>query len=215
MVFFKLIFPNLIGPVENWLIDVESMMRMTLHKTLSTTIAASKKSKRDRWVKDHPGQLLICSSLIKWTTECTRALSDIERGDKDALRVYRKSNSSGLKRLSEMVMTPLAKVDRKKLMALVTIEVHSRDVIEKMIKNECMNPSAFEWLSQLRFYWEQEESGEDECSIRQINTHFKYGNEYLGNSGRLVITPLTDRCYLTLTTALHLFRGGSPQGPAG
>jgi hypothetical protein len=54
----------------------------------------------------------------------------------------------------------------------------------------------FEWESQLRFYWVNEP---DELMIRQCTGEFGYGYEYMGLNGRLVITPLTDRIYLTIT----------------
>jgi dynein heavy chain len=200
------------GPVEVWLQEVEGIMRTTLNSNLLSCLSAMKKSKREKWLGEWPGQLLILSGQISWTADCAKALLDAEKGEKHALKDLKKKQISMLKKLADLVRSSLSKVDRKKLIALITTEVHSRDVIERMSKSGIDNINAFEWLSQLRFYWDKDD---DDCVIRQTNTKFKYGYEYLGNSGRLVITPLTDRCYMTLTTALHLCRGGSPQGPAG
>ena len=92
--------------------------------------------------------------------------------------------------MSEMTRTNLSRMMRAKVVALVTMEVHARDVIDKLIKANVNDVTAFEWLMQLRVYWDKEI---DDCVVRQTNTQFQYGYEYLGNSGRLVITPLTDR----------------------
>ncbi|KAJ3224818.1 Dynein heavy chain 2, axonemal [Clydaea vesicula] len=203
------------GPVELWLTEVENTMRITLRRLLFGTLVAIKKVKKKNWLKDWAGMLLITSGLINWTADCTKALQDAEKGEKHAMKSLKKKQMSNLKKFADLVKLPLNKVERKKIIALITVEVHSRDVIDKMVKSNCSGVNSFDWLSQLRFYWEKESRDDEDCFIRQINTHFRFGYEYLGNSGRLVITPLTDRCYMTLTTALHLFRGGSPQGPAG
>ena len=200
------------GPVEAWLLDVEESMRATLRKMLSLCYQAAKKTKIDKWFREWPGQLLTTAGQIMWTSDCEKALTETEKGDKHAMKDLRKKQGLALKKLADAVRTPLGPVERKKLIALITIQVHCRDVIEKLIRANITNSTAFEWLSQLRFYWDREQ---DDCIIKQTDTRFRYGYEYLGNSGRLVITPLTDRCYMTLTTALHLHRGGCPQGPAG
>lgn len=97
------------------------------------------------------------------------------------------------------------------LEALITIQVHERDVLVQLMNKKVKNVNDFNWISQLRYYW----IDDSHLFLRVVNAQFPYGYEYLGNNGRLVITPLTDRCYLTLTGALHLKFGGATAGPAG
>jgi dynein heavy chain len=65
---------------------------------------------------------------------------------------------------------------------------------------------------QLRFYWDVEF---DDCVVRQVNAKILYGCEYQSGLSRLVITPLTNRCWLTDTGGLHVKLGSAPAGPAG
>jgi len=81
-----------------------------------------------------------------------------------------------------------------------------------MVAKEVDDTTNFEWLKQQRYYWDTEI---DNSIVRMSNAMYVYGYEYLGAATRLVITPLTDRCYLCLMGALQLDLGGAPAGPAG
>lgn len=202
------------GAVEGWLERVEEGMRRGISKLLSISIQGFK-GKKEKWVKDTIGQLLITTGSIVWTTDCTKALVAIASGTKGALKQQKKKQVSYLNKLTALIRSQLSKIDRNKVVALITMEIHNRDVIERMVKANCNSVSDFEWLSQLRFVYLKDAGEFGKCEVRQTNSVLEYSYEYQGNNGRLVVTPLTDRCVLTLITAMYLNRGGNPLGPAG
>ncbi|XP_051667332.1 dynein axonemal heavy chain 1 [Manacus candei] len=191
--------------VEDWLLEVEKSMKASVRDNIEKSIGVYPETPRTAWVLQWPGQVVIAGCQIFWTKEVSEAL---EAGDLSD-RLYPQL-STQLGDLVALVRGKLSRMQRAVLSALIVIEVHAKDVAAKLIEENVTSMNDFEWISQLRYYWTRED-----LYIRAVNAEFIYGYEYLGNTGRLVITPLTDRCYLTLTGALHLKFGGAPAGPAG
>lgn len=121
-------------------------------------------------------------------------------------------NLGNLSALTRMVRGQLNKLHRKIFTALITIDVHARDIVHDLQQKGITDANDFDWQMQLRYTWDESIG---DVSIQQVTARFVYAYEYLGAQSRLVVTPMTDRCYMTLTGALHLKLGGAPAGPAG
>jgi dynein heavy chain 1 len=201
------------------------------------------------WIDQYPAQLGILGAQVQWSQATDAALSASSASECErALDAILVSNDLIVRTLADAILIDQDAIRRRKLEQLVTELVHQRDVVRRLIKTNVRSASAFEWLCEMRFYWQKESEvvltkqqpaisaatggsaapspADAEASqkraillkrlqIRMANAKFDYGFEYLGVSERLVQTPLTDRCYLTLTQAITSRMGGSPYGPAG
>jgi dynein heavy chain len=57
----------------------------------------------------------------------------------------------------ELVRTPISDNQMITLNALIVIDVHAKDVVENLVKSEINDTISFEWISQLRYYWENDD----------------------------------------------------------
>ncbi|KEG11834.1 dynein heavy chain [Trypanosoma grayi] len=191
--------------IENWLTEIEHMMRISIRSQLAQGLKNCAAKGRKDLILNSPGQVAIAVNQILWTRDCEQSFKD-----HGSLIPHVPKAKENLMELVEVVRQPLSNLQRMNISGLITIEVHARDIVEKLADDKVDSIYAFEWVSQLRSYWES-----NDCYLRQVEAQFHYGGEYLGNTTRLVVTPLTDRIYLTLTGAMHMFLGGAPAGPAG
>lgn len=202
---------KLIGKVEIYLDDLINEMRNCLMLIVQDSIKRFGNSERNDWLRDDPSQVTLLVNLMDWVIKSEDAFLKLPT-DPNALKSYSKYIVGQLTSLIKLVQGDLPRPIRVKVMNLITMDTHSRDIVDKLINENVTRADEFQWQSQLKAYYNA--SNKESC-LKVCDATLVYGYEYLGNGARLVVTPLTDRIYVTATQALHLKMGCAPAGPAG
>lgn len=177
--------------VEMWLRLLENQIKETLKFDLFQALfqALSQSSKNINWKL--PNQILSLHQHVLFTQKT-----------EDALRSH---SLSGLKEEYANQLSLLAnegknsdKVLQIKMKFVILDTIHFLSVLEELIKNETRSVEDWTWQKQLRFYGSR---AEKTLNVKMGCANLNYSFEYLGCFGgsKLVHTPLTDKCYLTLT----------------
>ena len=152
---------------------------------------------------NYPSQILCLGAQIHFTTDCEKAIRE------GTLPMLLEKLTATLKGYTSQQIKQ--KLLRKKVMSLLMDLMHLIDVVNYLITDNITSLSVWGWTKQLRYYILDTRA----CVARMVDSQLNYTCEYQGNAGKLVHTPLTDKCYLTLSQGMHQGYGGNPYGPAG
>ncbi|GMR54221.1 hypothetical protein PMAYCL1PPCAC_24416, partial [Pristionchus mayeri] len=188
---------RIVPQVEIWLQHLSEEMQETLSRLVLDAVRDANMDSNK-----YPSQVLCLAEEIRFSKDVEQALHSqqlpkLRTALESQLDSYTSSN------LTDTVL-------QLKLKALILDLIHRIDVVDQLTADKTKSTSSWMWQKQLRYYIERER-----VVVRMVNSAFPYSYEYQGNAAKLVHTPLTDKCFLTLTQAMTLGLGGNPYGPAG
>ncbi|CAG9855812.1 unnamed protein product [Phyllotreta striolata] len=201
------------GGVEKWLGSLLAMVKETVKTVIAIQCQCFKDPDYDfiGGFMQFCGQASLMGMQVLWTKDSEEAIKKA-KVDRNAMRIANEKFLDILNDLIDLTSKDISKLQRTQYETMVTIHVHQRDIFDTMCKLRIKDLLDFEWQAQTRVYYSEET---DDSEVRITDVIFFYQNEYLGITERLAITPLTDRCYITLSQAIWINMGGAPAGPAG
>ena len=142
--FVEPLYPK--GSVEVWMGEIEKMMRLSVRNATVLALEDYLVSVRGEFCLRHASMVVIAVTQFHWTIGIEEGL----KGEAQSCEPYYKKMLGQLQELSLLVRQKTTKLQGKVLSALVTLEVHGRDVVERLIQANVSKTTDFEWISQVK-----------------------------------------------------------------
>lgn len=143
---------KLLGKVENYLQQVIDTMRSSLRDTGVQSLARLYKDGKAKWLQADPAQTTLLINMMVWTKDVEAAFIK-SQSNPQAMKDAHLTQIDLLSDLITMVQGDLSKPMRQKIGCLITMDAHSRDIIEKLYLEKVFNSEEFQWQSQLKVYY--------------------------------------------------------------
>ena len=201
------------GSLEHWLSGLlahqAEQSRVALHSCIAS-LASFSQTERLEWVQAYSSQHCLGAIRVEFTASVNEALEQMDSGRQQALVQLGSKLHAESVDLSRTLGLNMPKLVRRKVMNVVTQHLRNTEIVDKL----CATDAHTEWKFSMKWRW-KDEQGEADMYVSLLDFEMRYQHEYVGTNAMLVITPLTERVYITLTQALRIGLGGAPQGPAG
>ncbi|XP_046384032.1 dynein axonemal heavy chain 12-like [Ischnura elegans] len=189
---------------DKWMLQLESEMRSTLKEVIKESVNDYPMKERTDWLKCWPAQVIECVSIVYWTAYVS------EQFEMNAS--WETVESQLVLQLTELIALVRESIPallRKTVCVMITKDVHLLNIAEETFISGMQSLTDYQWLSRLRYYWE-----DDELIVKVAFSSLSYGYEYLGIPPGFVCTPLTDRCVHTIMGAYNFQLFASLYGPS-
>ncbi|XP_053397319.1 dynein axonemal heavy chain 5-like isoform X6 [Mercenaria mercenaria] len=195
----------------------------------------------DEWAAKYPAQVCRMGMLYHWTKECDLGIAEI-KFDRKALQGALKKYISTVSKLPTVLVRgqwrnledPMLPIHKNRLECMITTSQFLRDALDQLCQRKLREVSDFEWRRSIRCYYQpivdevlpacsrDSNSNSPEMSEERyepliwiLDTSYQYGNEFYGMNSGVALTPVTERCFLTMSQALQRYQGSAVTGPVG
>ncbi|XP_030850579.1 dynein heavy chain 8, axonemal isoform X3 [Strongylocentrotus purpuratus] len=209
--------------VEVWLKGLKESITKTMCSTVSNMIQDMENNLAvEELAYKYPTQVAALGLTMYWTKECELGIMEI-RNDRKAIPNTSKKFVTTMSRLTQVLtkgawkateehVTPL---HRLRLESMIAQSYYLRDILDNMGNRKLRELTDFEWRRCIRVYPKQRSDGSHEPQMTILEERHPYGNEFFGGQSSLVVTPITERCFLTMAMCMNQFRGSALTGGTG